>query len=78
MFNQPSWVSQYRWPETFRFKHVLRLQPFRIAGDSQTYVRLSARRYVRADVSVAGRVHVYDRPVQLIGSINTPVQVGGL
>lgn len=65
------WERQYHWPETFRFKHLLKFQPFKLNG--QTYVRLSARRYVPATVDASGRLTIHDRPVRCIDSINTPV-----
>jgi hypothetical protein len=68
---RPSWVACYRWPETFRFKHLEKMQPFKMHG--RTYVRLSARRYVPAEVSVCGHLTVHSSPVRCIDSINIPV-----
>lgn len=72
----PAWVARYHWPEQIRFKHILKLQPFEMNG--KVYVRLSARRYVPASVSIDGHVHVYDRPVRNIDRINTPVKTSCL
>ena len=66
-----SWERCYRWPETFRFKHLLQYQPFTLNGE--TFVRLSARRYMPASVDMAGRVHIKAEHVRLIDSINISV-----
>jgi hypothetical protein len=78
---QPLWVARFRWPETFRFKHLLRHQPFAFAAGpltGQTFVRLSARRFVPATVHINGSVTIHDRPVRCVDSINVPVCTGGL
>lgn len=69
-----TWVAKYKWPETFRFKHLGKLEPFRMYG--RTYVRLSARRYTPCDVSFMGKISIHAGPVKLIDSINLPVVAG--
>jgi hypothetical protein len=78
---QPLWVARFRWPETFRFKHLLRHQPFAFCDGplaGQAFVRVSARRFVPATVHINGSVTIHSKPARCISSINTPVRVGGL
>ena len=70
----PAWVARYRFPETFRFKHLLPYQPFRM-GD-RVYARISARRYAPATVAWDGKVNIHDRPVRQVADINGPVITG--
>jgi hypothetical protein len=71
MIRRHKWECRYRWPETFLFKHLLQYQPFMLNGE--TFVRLSARRYIPASVDLTGKVHIKAAYVRRIDSINTPV-----
>lgn len=42
----------------------------------RVYARISARRYVPARMDTDGTVHLKDRPVRSIASVNTPVEMG--
>jgi hypothetical protein len=66
--------STYRWPEAIRFKHIHPHQCFGLNG--HVYARISARRYVPAKMDTDGTVHLQDRPVRAIASVNTPVEMG--
>jgi hypothetical protein len=68
---QHNWERRYYWPEQFRFKHLLQYQPFKLNGE--TFVRLSARRYIAASVDLDGRVHIKADNVRRIDSISVPV-----
>jgi hypothetical protein len=70
----PAWVARYRFPETFRFKHLLPHQPFRM-GD-RVYARISARRYAPASVSFDGKVTIHSAPVRSVANINGAVITG--
>lgn len=73
--NHPHWVARYRWPETFRFKHLADGQAFGLYG--RTYVRISARKYHPVRISFNGAYTYHGEP-RTIDSINVPVRVGAL
>lgn len=66
--------STYHWPEAIRFKHIHQHQAFGLNG--HVYARISARRYVPARMDTDGTVHLQNRPVRSIASVNTPVTMG--
>ena len=65
-----TWVARYRWPETYRFKHVPKGHGFMLYG--RPYVRISARRYVPAEVHFIG-YSAKNGPVKHVQSVNIPV-----
>jgi hypothetical protein len=68
----PSWVLRYRWPETYRFKHVPPGHGFMLYG--RPYVRISARKYRPAIVRFCGYEPDAKAPAKAIDSINVPVR----
>jgi hypothetical protein len=62
-------ATRYRWPETFRFRHVLPGSPFEIKPEhatascpAGTYLRIGARTAKACKVDFIGRPHVGPEP----------------